>query len=122
MFHEAARALLGGRLWVCVTHNSLLAGYCTGASPRNSTVRLKYFFVALRWPQIKCLLFPRICFIITVMSTVSLQSMVPEIGKILRLFREKINKNQGDVADKAGISTSMLSQIEREQCRPPSTR
>jgi transcriptional regulator with XRE-family HTH domain len=44
--------------------------------------------------------------------------MVPEIGKILRLFREKINKNQGDVADKAGISTSMLSQIERGAVSP----
>ncbi len=44
--------------------------------------------------------------------------MVPEIGKILKVFRQKINKNQGDVAGKAGISTSMLSQIERGAVSP----
>jgi transcriptional regulator with XRE-family HTH domain len=44
--------------------------------------------------------------------------MVPEIGKILKVFRQKINKNQGDVAAKAGISTSMLSQIERGAVSP----
>jgi transcriptional regulator with XRE-family HTH domain len=47
------------------------------------------------------------------MNEVSLKSVLPEIGTILRLFRQKINKNQGEVAQKAGISTSMLSQIER---------
>jgi len=52
------------------------------------------------------------------MNTVSLKSPVPEIGKLLRLFREKIEKNQGEVADKAGISTSMLSQIERGAVSP----
>jgi transcriptional regulator with XRE-family HTH domain len=52
------------------------------------------------------------------MSTVGLKSLVPEIGKILRLFREKLGKNQGEVAQKAGISTSMLSQIERGGVAP----
>jgi len=52
------------------------------------------------------------------MNEALLQSVLPEIGKILRLFREKINKNQGEVATKAGISTSMLSQIERGAVSP----
>jgi transcriptional regulator with XRE-family HTH domain len=52
------------------------------------------------------------------MNEVILKSMLPEIGKILRLFREKISKKQGDVAAKAGISTSMLSQIERGAVSP----
>jgi|WetSurMetagenome_2_1015567.scaffolds.fasta_scaffold00168_4 transcriptional regulator with XRE-family HTH domain len=52
------------------------------------------------------------------MNTVSLKSSVPEIGRILRLFREKLKKNQGHVAKTAGISTSMLSQIERGAVAP----
>jgi transcriptional regulator with XRE-family HTH domain len=52
------------------------------------------------------------------MNEVALKSVLPEIGTILRLFREKINKKQGDVARKAGISTSMLSQIERGAAAP----
>jgi transcriptional regulator with XRE-family HTH domain len=52
------------------------------------------------------------------MNEVLLKSVLPEIGTILRLFREKINKNQGEVAHKAGISTSMLSQIERGAAAP----
>jgi transcriptional regulator with XRE-family HTH domain len=52
------------------------------------------------------------------MNEVLLKSVLPEIGKLLRLFREKINKNQGEVAHKAGISTSMLSQIERGAAAP----
>jgi transcriptional regulator with XRE-family HTH domain len=52
------------------------------------------------------------------MNEVLLKSVLPEIGKILRLFREKINKKQGEVAAKAGISTSMLSQIERGAVSP----
>ncbi len=44
--------------------------------------------------------------------------MVPEIGRILRIIREKIEKNQGEVAQRAGISTSMLSQIERGAVSP----
>ncbi len=39
--------------------------------------------------------------------------MVPVIGNILKRYREKIGKNQGDIASQAGISISMLSQIER---------
>lgn len=52
------------------------------------------------------------------MNTVQIKSPVSEIGKILRLFRGKIGKNQGEVAAKAGISTSMLSQIERGAVSP----
>jgi transcriptional regulator with XRE-family HTH domain len=52
------------------------------------------------------------------MNEVLLKSVLPEIGKILRLFREKINKKQGEVASRAGISTSMLSQIERGAVSP----
>jgi transcriptional regulator with XRE-family HTH domain len=52
------------------------------------------------------------------MNEAPLKSVLPEIGKILRLFREKINKKQGDVAHRAGISTSMLSQIERGAVSP----
>jgi transcriptional regulator with XRE-family HTH domain len=52
------------------------------------------------------------------MNEAILQSVLPEIGKILRVFREKIHKNQGEVAAKAGISTSMLSQIERGAVSP----
>jgi transcriptional regulator with XRE-family HTH domain len=52
------------------------------------------------------------------MNEVLLKSVLPEIGTILRRFREKINKKQGEVAHKAGISTSMLSQIERGAVAP----
>jgi transcriptional regulator with XRE-family HTH domain len=52
------------------------------------------------------------------MNEVILKSILPEIGTILRLFREKINKKQGEVAHRAGISTSMLSQIERGAVSP----
>jgi transcriptional regulator with XRE-family HTH domain len=52
------------------------------------------------------------------MNEVLLKSVLPEIGTILRLFREKINKKQGEVASRAGISTSMLSQIERGAVAP----
>jgi transcriptional regulator with XRE-family HTH domain len=65
-----------------------------------------------------CLHFQWKYFIITVMNEASLKSMLPEIGKSLRLFREKLTKNQGDIAQKAGISTSMLSQIERGTVSP----
>lgn len=68
--------------------------------------------------QIKCLLFVLKCFIITVMNKALLKSVLPEIGNILRLFRQKIHKNQGEVAEKAGISTSMLSQIETGTVSP----
>jgi transcriptional regulator with XRE-family HTH domain len=49
------------------------------------------------------------------MDTVTLKQIVPKIGRILKVFREKTGKNQGDVATEAGISVSMLSQIERGQ-------
>jgi transcriptional regulator with XRE-family HTH domain len=52
------------------------------------------------------------------MNEVLLKSVLPQIGQILRLFREKINKKQGEVAAMAGISTSMLSQIERGMVSP----
>jgi len=47
-----------------------------------------------------------------------LKNIVPQLGTILRLYREKLNKNQGDIAEKAGISISMLSQIERGKVAP----
>jgi transcriptional regulator with XRE-family HTH domain len=62
---------------------------------------------------ILCLTLPGICFIINVMSTVSLKSPVAELGAILKIVREKLGKKQGEIASEAGISISMLSQIER---------
>jgi transcriptional regulator with XRE-family HTH domain len=47
------------------------------------------------------------------MNEVLLKSIVPVIGDILKRYREKTRKKQGEVASKAGISISMLSQIER---------
>ncbi|MBN1760094.1 MAG: helix-turn-helix transcriptional regulator [Chitinispirillaceae bacterium] len=47
------------------------------------------------------------------MNTVLLKDSIPRIGQILKIYREKTGKNQGDIAQKAGISVSMLSQIER---------
>ena len=44
--------------------------------------------------------------------------MVPLIGTILRRYREKMQRNQGEIASLAGISTSMLSQIERGVVSP----
>lgn len=41
-----------------------------------------------------------------------------EIGRILRLARERTSRNQSDVAGAARISPSMLSQIERGQVSP----
>jgi transcriptional regulator with XRE-family HTH domain len=52
------------------------------------------------------------------MNKVLLQSMVPLIGTILKRYREKMNKNQGEIAAQAGISISMLSQIERGVVSP----
>ena len=52
------------------------------------------------------------------MNEVLLKSVVPSIGKILKVFREKTRKKQGQVAKKAGISISMLSQIERGVVSP----
>ena len=47
------------------------------------------------------------------MDKVSLKSVVPQLGSFLKLFREKTGQNQSDIASGAGISISMLSQIER---------
>jgi transcriptional regulator with XRE-family HTH domain len=68
--------------------------------------------------QKKYLLFLKIYFIITIMNKVLLKSMVPVIGTILKRYREKLKKNQGEIAGDAGISISMLSQIERGVVSP----
>jgi transcriptional regulator with XRE-family HTH domain len=47
------------------------------------------------------------------MNTVLLKDLIPKIGQILKVYREKTGNNQGDIAQQAGISVSMLSQIER---------
>jgi transcriptional regulator with XRE-family HTH domain len=52
------------------------------------------------------------------MNEVLLKSVVPVIGVLLKRYREKTRKNQGEVAIKAGISISMLSQIERGVVSP----
>lgn len=52
------------------------------------------------------------------MNTVSLNKPHQKIGKILKVYREKLNQKQGQIARKAGISTSMLSQIERSVVSP----
>jgi transcriptional regulator with XRE-family HTH domain len=52
------------------------------------------------------------------MDAVILKDMVPRIGRILRLYRERTGHYQSDVAEKAGISVSMLSQIERGTVAP----
>ena len=52
------------------------------------------------------------------MNTVSLNTKFHKIGSILKAYREKSGQFQSDVAKKAGISTSMLSQIERSYVLP----
>lgn len=52
------------------------------------------------------------------MSTPSLQSRSKDLGRILKAYREKLGRNQAAVATQAGISTSMLSQIERGAVSP----
>jgi len=52
------------------------------------------------------------------MSEVKLKSSLVEIGRILKLFREKTGRLQAPVAESAGISVSMLSQIERGAVSP----
>lgn len=47
------------------------------------------------------------------MDKAALKQTVPKLGRILKVFREKTGQNQSDIAAKAGISISMLSQIER---------
>jgi transcriptional regulator with XRE-family HTH domain len=52
------------------------------------------------------------------MDTVFIKSHRQQIGHILRLYREKRGRNQTEIAESAGISTSMLSQIERGAVSP----
>jgi transcriptional regulator with XRE-family HTH domain len=47
------------------------------------------------------------------MNKALLKSVLPRLGSMLRLFREKSGRKLADVAPAAGISISMLSQIER---------
>jgi transcriptional regulator with XRE-family HTH domain len=47
-----------------------------------------------------------------------LQNLLPRIGQIIKKYREKTGQNQSDVAVKANISISMLSQIERGVVSP----
>ncbi len=51
------------------------------------------------------------------MDTV-LVKMSEAVGSVLRLYREKSGLKQGDISSKAGISVSMLSQIERGVTSP----
>jgi len=52
------------------------------------------------------------------MNASGLQSVLPELGRVLRVYREKSNRHLGEIAEKAGISISMLSQIERGKVSP----
>ena len=52
------------------------------------------------------------------MNEAALKSVVPVLGNILKVYREKTRKNQSEVASRAGISISMLSQIERGVVSP----
>jgi transcriptional regulator with XRE-family HTH domain len=52
------------------------------------------------------------------MIEVKLKSVLPELGSILRRFREKSGRNLAAVAHGADISISMLSQIERAVVSP----
>jgi transcriptional regulator with XRE-family HTH domain len=47
------------------------------------------------------------------MNKVKLKTVLPRLGRMLRLVREKSGRRLGDIAPGAGISISMLSQIER---------
>jgi transcriptional regulator with XRE-family HTH domain len=47
------------------------------------------------------------------MDEAQLNNFLPRMGQILKVIREKTAQNQVKIAKKAGISTSMLSQIER---------
>ncbi len=52
------------------------------------------------------------------MNTVLLHSKKDNLGSILKTYREKVGFTQASVAKKAGISVSMLSQIERSAVSP----
>jgi transcriptional regulator with XRE-family HTH domain len=46
------------------------------------------------------------------------EGLIPAIGKTLRAYRERTGRQQAEVAAAAGISPSMLSQIERGSVSP----
>jgi transcriptional regulator with XRE-family HTH domain len=52
------------------------------------------------------------------MNEVALHSRSARIGRTLKAYREKTGRHQAVVANAAGISTSMLSQIERGVVSP----
>ena len=52
------------------------------------------------------------------MNTVLLNNPCGNIGRVIKTYREKTGLKQATLAKKAGISTSMLSQIERSAVSP----
>jgi transcriptional regulator with XRE-family HTH domain len=52
------------------------------------------------------------------MNTVLIKDLIPQIGQMLRVYREKKGQNLSEVAIRANISISMLSQIERGKVTP----
>jgi transcriptional regulator with XRE-family HTH domain len=52
------------------------------------------------------------------MNTILINNVISRLGAILKTYREKTGRNQADVASKADISVSMLSQIERGMVAP----
>ncbi len=52
------------------------------------------------------------------MNTVLLNTVSQKVGITLKAYREKSGHSQGEISGEAGISTSMLSQIERGQASP----
>jgi transcriptional regulator with XRE-family HTH domain len=52
------------------------------------------------------------------MDSLIVNKAIPLLGRVLKTYREKTGRRQGDVASKAGISVSMLSQIERGMVAP----
>ena len=89
--------------------------YCQIVSCVFRAIKIISGILAFR--QIKYLHYDIPYFIITIMNEAALNSIVPTIGAI-KIFREKTGKNQSEIAHKAGISISMLSQIERGLVSP----
>jgi transcriptional regulator with XRE-family HTH domain len=52
------------------------------------------------------------------MNAVALKQLIAQIGQMLRVYREKRGQNLSEVANRANISVSMLSQIERGKVNP----
>ncbi len=52
------------------------------------------------------------------MNTVLLNNPCNNLGNVLKTYREKVGIKQSVIANRAGISTSMLSQIERSVVSP----